>query len=451
MNSVFRNVTITIFIFAFILPSIAFSQSTTESISDREARLRAELAQVEKEQKETEIILKETQGQSASLKRDITILDTKIKVAQLNIKAKNLLIESLGKDISNKEKTIETLAERIDRGRETLTQIMRKTNEIDSITIPEIILTSTNLTNIFSDLDDFESLQKSLLITFEEIRNAKTQTETEKEELDDRRSQEMDAKYAIQQEEKNIKGNQGEKQKLLNISKNNEQTYSQVLTQKNQRAAEIRAALFSLRDAAPIPFGDALKYANFASQKTGVRPAFILAILTQESALGANVGSCYLTNQDTGAGASAKSGRVFSNVMKPTRDVKPFVSITKSLGLDPMKTLVSCPQSVGWGGAMGPAQFIPSTWVLFEDSIASMLGISQPDPWNPQHAFMASAIYLGDLGALGGSYTKEQNAACRYYSGRSCSASALIKSYGTQVMVKADSIQRNMIDPLQGL
>jgi len=116
-----------------------------------------------------------------------------------------------------------------------------------------------------------------------------------------------------------------------------------------------------------------------------------------------------------------------------------------------MKTLVSCPQSVGWGGAMGPAQFIPSTWVLFEDSIASMLGISQPDPWNPQHAFMASAIYLGDLGALGGSYTKEQNAACRYYSGRSCSASALIKSYGTQVMVKADSIQRNMIDPLQGL
>ncbi|HEY4478221.1 MAG TPA: hypothetical protein VI775_00035, partial [Candidatus Paceibacterota bacterium] len=96
MNSVFRNVTITIFIFAFILPSIAFSQSTTESISDREARLRAELAQVEKEQKETEIILKETQGQSASLKRDITILDTKIKVAQLNIKAKNLLIESLG-------------------------------------------------------------------------------------------------------------------------------------------------------------------------------------------------------------------------------------------------------------------------------------------------------------------------------------------------------------------
>ncbi len=451
MNLAFRNIVIVAFLFISLLPNIVFSQSSTESADQREVRLRAELAQIEQEQKETEKILFDTRQQSASLKRDITILDAKIKSAQLNIKAKNILIESLGKDIVKKEKTIESLEDRIDRGRETLIQIMRKTNEMDSITIPEIILTGDDLSNIFVDLDTFESVQKSLKTTFEEIRNVKSQTETEREELDDRRDKEMDAKYAIQQEEKNIKSNQGEKQKLLNISKNNEQTYTQIAAQKAQKAAEIRAALFSLRDAEAIPFGEALKYASFASSKTGVRPAFLLAILTQESALGKNVGSCYLTNLDTGAGASAKSSRTFPNVMKPTRDVQPFLDITKSLGLDPMRTLVSCPQSVGWGGAMGPAQFIPSTWMLFKDRISSTLGITLPNPWNPQDAFMASAIYLGDLGAVGGSYTKEQNAACKYYSGKSCSSSALIRSYGTSVMTKADNIQRNMIDPLQGI
>ena len=54
--------------------------------------------------------------------------------------------------------------------------------------------------------------------------------------------------------------------------------------------------------------GDALVYAQEAGKKTGVDPAFILAILQQESNLGANVGSCYLSDQVTGAGTVIKSG-----------------------------------------------------------------------------------------------------------------------------------------------
>lgn len=423
----------------------------TETSQERETRLRAELVQIEKEQKETEKILNDAQNQSASLKRDILILNTKIKAAQLNIKAKNLLIETLGKDITTKTKTIENLSGKIQRGQETLAQIMRKTNEIDTITFPEIILAQQNLTSLFSDLDTFELVQVSLKKTFEEIRSAKNQTEGEKDKLDKRKGQEEDARYTIQKEQKSIESNQKESSRLLSVSKNNEKTYSQVLAEKQKKAAQIRAALFALRDTAAIPFGDALKYANDASKITGVRPAFLLAILTQESALGANVGTCYLTNTSTGEGISARSGNPIKSVMKPTRDVGPFIDITASLGLDYKKTLVSCPQSVGWGGAMGPAQFIPSTWMLFKDKIGKALGTSLPNPWNPQDAFFASAIYLSELGAIGGSYTGEQNAACRYYSGRPCSTSSLIKSYGTSVLSKADNIQRNMIDPLQGL
>ena len=435
-------------VLALSLPSQTHAQALTP---EQRAQLEGELAQVLAEQKQAEKDLASAQGQSSSLQKDISVLTAKIKVAELNIKAKNLLITSLGKDITKKVQTIEALSDRIERGRESLAQIMRKTNEVGSITLPEVILSGDSVAEVFSDLDDFEFVQESMKTTFEDIRTAKSQTETEKNTLDTKRNQEVDARAVIDKERKNIAANQAEKNRLLGMSKASEKAYGTVLAEKQRKAAQIRAALFALRDVQAIPFGEALAFANASSRVTGVRPAFLLAILTQESALGANVGTCYLTNKETGAGVSTKSGNAFPNVMKPGRDVEPFVTITTSLGMDPMKTLVSCPQSVGWGGAMGPAQFIASTWMLFKDRIGKALGTSSPNPWNPQDAFMASAIYLGDLGATGGSYTGEQNAACRYYSGKSCSSSALIRSYGTSVMSKADNIQRTMIDPLQGV
>ena len=80
------------------------------------------------------------------------------------------------------------------------------------------------------------------------------------------------------------------------------------------------------------------------------------------------------------------------------------------------------------------------------------LGIPADDvnPWNPRDAFMATAIYMRDLGANSGSFTAEKNAACKYYSGAACSSTRRPPnmSYGTSVMSIAEKIQTTMIDPL---
>ena len=214
-----------------------------------------------------------------------------------------------------------------------------------------------------------------------------------------------------------------------------------------------------MRDTEGIPFGDALKYAALASGKTGVRPALILAILTQESDLGKNQGSCLVNNLDTGDGTGKNTGTFFEKVMKAPRDTEPFKNITSRLGKDWKMTPVSCPpgtkwsSSRGYGGGMGPSQFIPSTWELFKDRLGNNLGLNANDinPWNPEHAILATAVYMADLGASGGGYTAERNAACRYYSGRSCDSKKPANSfYGTQVLAKAENIQLTMIDPLEG-
>lgn len=447
----YRRTILVAFLMLFSLPFVVSAQELT---SAQKAALERELAQVEAEQKKVEAELAKTQAQSSSLQRDLTLLDQKIQAAKLNIRAKNLKIESLGKDIKQKEAYIGTLEQRIEKGKETLAVIMRKTNETGSLTIPELLLAQTTITGVLQDIDDFEAVQTGLKDTFEQLRTDKAETAAERDTLDKRRNVEIDARYVILQEQKNIEVDEKEKKRLLSLSKMSEQAYQADLAAKRARATQIRASLFPLRGSDPIPFGDAYRYAVAASQKTGVRPAFILAVIQQESNLGANVGTC----NRPGDPASKHWTRIMPGpedkaAGRSRRDDQTvFKRIVANLGGNVEGLPLSCPWGAGWGGAMGPAQFIPTTWVLFEVRIASALGIQNPDPWNPQHAFMASAMYLGDLGANGQTYSSERNAACRYYSGRACDNKAPANAfYGNEVVIRADTIQRTMIDQLQGL
>ncbi len=433
-------------VWSFWLPASA------QLTSEREAQLQAQLDQVLKEIADQQAILAQEQGKAVSIQRDIAILDTKIKQAQLNIKARNIAIEGLGKDINNKTVVINQLTGKIDESRDSLAQLVRKTNEIDAYSLADVVLSNKNISDFFIDVDNLGTLKESIQTALGYIKKSKTDTETAKQDLDKKRLQEINAKISIEVEQAKIKADEKQKADLLSLSKEQQRNYQGQINKKAAQAAQIRAALFALRDTSSIPFGKALDYATAASKITGVRPAFLLAVLTQESNLGQNVGSCYMTNQANGDGVKVSTGAAVSGVMKPSRDIQPFLRITAAVGRDPSTTRVSCPFSTGYGGAMGPAQFIPSTWELFQARIGQALGKGNPDPWNPPDAFMASAIYLKDLGAGAGSYAAERNAACRYYSGRSCDSKTPANAfYGDQVAAKAISIQTNMIDPLAGL
>jgi hypothetical protein len=146
-----------------------------------------------------------------------------------------------------------------------------------------------------------------------------------------------------------------------------------------------------------------------------------------------------LIDANTGNGKKISTGASIIRVMKPTRDVQPFIAITTALGRDPYSTPVSCwiPAYVsgsptGWGGAMGPAQFIASTWALFADRLKVLLGHTA-DPWALKDSFTASALYLSDLGASAQTTSAESAAASRYYGGSS--------SYARQVLARAACIQ----------
>lgn len=440
----------------FLVVGLVFSQAVfslptfgqlSENLERRESELRSELSDIEKEIAIWQKELQQKQNQSASFERDIAILNAKIKEAQATIRARNIEIERLGREINFRLQTIDELDSKIERSKESLSQLIRRTDEAQSFSLVEIVLSNENLSDFLINWDDFESINKALQISFAEIREAKNQLEIEKERLGVQRNKEVDIRAANEAERRRIEQNEAEQKHLLEINRTQERTYAQIVAERQRKAAQIRAALFALRDTAAIPFGDALRYAEAAQQKTGVRPAFLLAIITQESNMGANIGTCNRP-QDTLKWRDIMPGPDdIAKGWSKRNDQAAYLRITSELGLDPDSMPLSCPWGNGWGGAMGPSQFIPTTWEMYKSKVATALGKSVASPWDPQDAFMASSIYLGELGAGNGGFTAERTAALRYYAGGNWNKPQNA-FYGDQVMAHARRIQEEMIDPL---
>ncbi|HEC30688.1 MAG TPA: hypothetical protein ENI66_01585, partial [Candidatus Yonathbacteria bacterium] len=282
------------------LPATSTAQAGSVEVDARRAELEAELAELEKEIGVQRVILKDKQKEGTSIKRDVAILNAQIQKARLVIRSRNIAIANLEGDIRNKGEIISDLNKKLERQRASLSELLRKTNEIDEFTLVEVILGNQELSEFFADVDSFDAIKERLNLSFYEIRAIREATDTERVILGEKRSDEIDAKVAKEREKRAVEISESEKQRLLSINKNQEKAYKEVLDEREARAATIRSTLFALRDSAPIPFGEALDYATIASAGTGVRPAFILAILTQESNLGENIGSCYLRDTEKG-------------------------------------------------------------------------------------------------------------------------------------------------------
>ena len=414
---------------------------TSNAPADQKAYCQNQIVELEEQLKVLNAQLNAQKGQSGTLQGDINVLNAKIKAKQTEIKAKTLKVSQLNRSITEKQKTIVTLNEKINREKDSLAKLLRKTNEMDSVTLTSFLVSSQSLSDFYSDVSRYDALKTEIKSSVDSISEIKGVTIEKKAQLEKEQDATIDEKANLETVKKTIEKDQSTQKSLLSISKNKEAEYQKVITAQQAKVSQIKARLFSLAGGSQaIRFDIALGYAEAAAAKTGVDPAFVLAILTQESSLGKNVGQCFLTNEQTGAGVGANTGKAFSNVMKASRDVQPFIAITSRLGFDWKTTRVSCPIAgvAGFGGAMGPAQFIASTWKIFENRLKSALG-RDANPWNAEDAFLASAMYLTDLGAVGKSSAAQLKAACRYYGtgGATC-------SYGRSVQTLKNSIQSDI-------
>jgi peptidoglycan hydrolase CwlO-like protein len=421
---------------------IIFAQNNSQEVGGCSTREECEaiLRQYEEEIAKYEADITKTQKEKDTLNNKITILKNQIKKLDLQISQSNIMIRDLTLQLKDTESSIDKNSLKIEKEKENLSNILRSIYEEDQKSLLEILLSEDDLSGFFDNLMALENLNYRNTDLLKEIKNLKAYLEDQKESLDQEKTElgkVLEMQQLQNQENESVKKQQ---ESLLVKTKGKESEYQKLLQSTQQKAAEIRARIFELIGVPQAPtFGEAYELAKYVEGATGIRAALLLAVLTQESNLGKNVGQCFLVNTSTGEGVRIQSGKSAPRTMKPGQNISAFLQTTQELGRDPLNTPVSCPMSYGWGGAMGPAQFIPSTWILYRDRVKAITGTA--DPWNIKDAFVAAALYLKDKGAASQNYNDEWKAAIAYFAGN---VNLRYRFYGDSVMATATQYEKDI-------
>lgn len=443
-----RIIKIFLSIIILVLVSIFYfaSQSQAEEnanevrpalVQERRVQLEKELESLEAQINAYQNTIVQKQREATSLERDIAILDAKIDKAKLEIRARNITINNLTDGIKERSEKIDQLGLKIERMNESLAELLRKVNEMDSASLIEIILGYNNFSDFLIESESIDTIQDAIQKSYEQIRGIKDLTEKERAALHDRKNEEIELRGLQELEKKRIEEAEFEKKRILTKTKGQEKEYQKIIAARKKDAASIRSELFLLTGSPAIPFEKAVEYANIAGRATGVRPSFLLGVIAEESELGANLGSgnwktdlyeCYIR---IGYKKSAENQK------------EAFLEITEELGLNPDLLPVSKAPYYGCGGAMGPAQFMPTTWQLYKNKVGEITGNKPANPWNPLDAFIASALLLKDNGASEGTYQAEWRAALRYLAGSNWNKPAY-RFYGDDVMALAAKYEEQM-------
>ncbi len=413
------------------------NSATLEQVQQQQNDLQQQLKDIENQIASYQEELKTIQGQKNTLQNKITQLKKQEASLTLQIKATSLRISSLIKEISKTQGSINKNTAKSDALKILLSQLLQTIHIQDQIPFLYVLASKYHISDVLVEIENYSRISNNLGNLLQEIKQVNADLNKQKNDLSERKDEAKNLLSIQTLQKNNLIDAVDQKNTLLVETKGKESEYQASLADSKKQAQAIRGRLYQLLDVAnQINFGQAVKIAEWASGQTSVRTAFLLAILTQESNLGKDVGTCNRPGDPP-----SKSWKA---VMKPDRDQEPFLQITKELGLNPDVTPVSCPMKdskgnkMGWGGAMGPAQFIPSTWLGYKDKITTVVG-KLANPWDIRDAFLAAGLKLSADGAT--SKSGEWAAAMRYFSGGTNSKYSF---YGDSVVAQAAKYQSDL-------
>ena len=407
------------------LPNAAGDTATSTSTAAEQAALQGELQQLEGQINQYEGQVSSYESQGNTLQGEIDMLNAKIARLNLQIKATRLTMQELDQEITSTQSEITSTQSDIANKESAIGGLMQAIYQNDHLNLMEIFLRDPRLSDFWSDSQDVLLLQDNLRIAVQQVTDLQGQLTDQEHQFEASKADASSAAQYQAAQAAEVAGTKNEKAQLLAATRGQESRYLVLLQKTKETAAQVRSHIFQLLGGGQLSFGDAYQYAKLASGATGIDPAFILAVLDRESALGQNVGQCS-----------------YRTAMNPL-DIPLFLNLTASLKLDPNTMMVSCPNADGaYGGAMGPAQFIPSTWNLYANEVSTVTGDSPASPWNNADAFVATALYLNDAMAgckaiYGNAISQERCTAAKYYAGSRWRN--YLWTYGEAVVERAQS------------
>ena len=414
-------------------PTYAYADTAD---APRKADLEQQIQKLETEANNLDVNLQKIQGESHTLANEVSSLNTEIKQRELQIKKLALVIQQTQLEVKQKSIGITSLTQKIDKNRKGLAAGLLMLSAYDHDTVIDVLLKHQTVSDFFDSLAHLERLEGTLQDSITTFRQDRTSLENQKADLESLEEDQQNLKALQDVERRFLAEKKKEKDDLLRLTKGKEAIFQQLLKSKKQDITTLKTQLFYLEKTG-ITAEDAVRFADLAAKRAGIRTAFLLALLEVETGkqfedgqitVGTNLGTgnwqtdlynCYIR---LGKRASAEAEK------------KAFLQITGSLNLDPNSMPVSRKPNYGCGGAMGPAQFLPTTWLRFSNRVADLTGHTPPNPWSVEGAFTASAVFLAQAGATSQTNAGELAAAKTYISGNPRCTKSICKVYSKRIL-----------------
>ncbi len=295
-------------------------------------------------------------------------------------------------EITQREKKLNDLTTQLNFQKSVLKSAVRELYAIERDDSVLQVFAQKDSRFLATDYDQMTALRNRIMDEMTKVRKIKAQVEGAKSRLIEQKTQQA---HLLEQKK--------HEQQVLAIARNEA---AQTVQKRAATLAELRSELAAVKSKLATLLGkainakDVIDAAKIASKATGVRKDFILGELVVETNLGTYTGGC-----------------TYKKANMTTANKSMFKVIVKELDYNYKKLKVSCAPGYGHGGAMGVAQFMPTTWAGYKGRIAAATGHNPPDPWSLTDGVMAMALYLQDKGA--GRKSGEFEAAKRYYCGSS--------------------------------
>lgn len=401
-----------VFLCSIIVQSgFVYAQEKTEEEKKIEEEKKEKEEEYEEKKDKYEKKVKKEEKKKQSLQGDLGAVKQSLGATKRTINEVLSDIEKKEKDIDRHDAQIKSLNGKIELYKTSLADIIRKAYYTSGSHSVTFVVENTEGDRFLKKKDNLGGVRKKIVDVVAQVEDAKKLQEKKKQELNDLKKEKENLLAEHKQKESSLLAQSTAVQaEIIKVDKS--------ISELNAKLSQVESKLSALLGDS-FDTDDIIEAAKFASKKTGVRKSFILGMLVVETNLGRFTGGCTYKKSKMG-----------------DKNSKIFKRICKDLDYNYKKKKVSCPLSYGIGGAMGVAQFMPTTWVGYESKISSYTGHSPADPWSLTDGVMAMAIKLANDGAS--SKKGEFNAARRYYCGSRLDRSVCV-NYGNKVLYWAEN------------
>jgi len=232
------------FVFAvFLFTNTVFAVTNNfEKIQD----LKQKIEELEREADKYRDLIEQKQGEADSLKKELEILNSQIYRLRIKISITSKQIETAELELEDLRNQIDDTKSIIEENKLVISGILRNIYDFDKQNFLAILLNNQRFSGFFSQVQNLNNLQNSLLLNIEKLRNLKREledqkitTEGKKQELEN-----LNSKYFSQK--RNLDGIKLTKNNLLRKTKGQEKEYKSFLNRVEEQKAKLYKELRQL-------------------------------------------------------------------------------------------------------------------------------------------------------------------------------------------------------------